>query len=411
MPNRELFIGLGAEGWSVRPQIAAARSRDERIPAAVKDGHDRTVFGNLGAATGRPPTVGVIGRPHHARTFQPVRQTWQLGIVGRQPLELQPTGVVGFKSRVVRLIVFNARIGHGVSGPELRAQARGEVGSVTQQRQARFNALPGFVSVPGHRRVGPIHTVGGEIADGIRDRAFIAEAHVRQQEHHGVRRGGADGFVHQKLVFPIFGHPVRGRKVHRLILRFEEHVGAVFVTRPVEPPEVENEIHRVDGSIFTVAPNRDDQIQIRLRTPLHQDVAIGRVVTHGIGVPRGIAFQIQVHGVVAVLLGQSVKRSLAGHELGLAAVRISAIPRQTHATQQRALVAEQTLEPQRVVDDRAPPLGLRFFGRQQQSQRGQKAWHTSAEGVHNPMHRWQHGQNGTDVELLGMKSQTACVVW
>ena len=50
MPNRELFIGLGAEGWSVRPQIAAA-------------GAETNAFRPRSKMATTEPSSGILGLP------------------------------------------------------------------------------------------------------------------------------------------------------------------------------------------------------------------------------------------------------------------------------------------------------------------------------------------------------------
>ena len=133
----------------------------------------------------------------------------------------------------------------------------------------------------------------------------------------------------------------------------------IFVPRSIERPKVPCEVHAVDGTVLTVAPDGQNQIQPGASSRRHQRVGVQKIDPNGIGVLRGVAFQIHVNGVQSKRLCKSLQLNRRGNNFGLTAIRIAAVPRKRHASQSGVLVGQDGVESKGRVNDRSPPRAIR----------------------------------------------------
>lgn len=136
-----------------------------------------------------------------------------------------------------------------------------------------------------------------------------------------------------------------------------DNVRLVFVAWPVKIPEPLRPL-QIHLPVLAVAADGDDEIETRIGTSLHQQVAGRHVVADRIVVPvetDRVPLQIEVQSVETVVLGQCIELRLARHDSRQAAVGVAAVKRDTHPAEQGLLVRNNDIKTETLIDLRAPP--------------------------------------------------------
>ena len=368
LDSEPVSLAAGVAG-QVRNQISGSVDPDKAGFAASIDSHGRVVGRDVeGGPAGRPVAGRGVRRPDGAGRVDLLLESVRarkVVVVGSQPLELHPAVVMAFIHVVVFLTCRVAR-------PEFGAEQGRIRGAGLEQGDGSFHADLALVAVVGNGRVGPVDTIGREIIGPVsrivnRVEVVVAgESHERTKQDQRVRRDGADRFVQRDLVVPIVRRPLPKRIGRRFVVRLVDDVRLVFVAWPVKIPEPLRPL-QVHLPVLAVAADGDDEIETRIGTSLHQQVAGRRVVADGIVVPVGtgrVSLQIEVQGVETVGLGQSIELQLGRHDRRQAAVGVAAVKRDAHPAEQGLLVRNNDIKAETLIDLGTPP-GAPCLSRQQ----------------------------------------------